>query len=122
MSFENAVPVPPVTTPASTSDKALIILSHLSVFVGAPFLLPFIVWLVKKSDPDVVGRHAAEVLNFHLSWLIYSLCALPLCLVWIGFPILCLLGISALILAIVGAVRAADGVLYRYPLTIRFLD
>jgi uncharacterized Tic20 family protein len=76
---------------------------------------------VKRSDADVVSAHAAEVLNFHLSYLFYSICVLPLVFVLIGVPLLVLLGLASLILAVIGAVRASDGVLYRYPLTIRLV-
>jgi uncharacterized Tic20 family protein len=104
-----------------TSDKVLVLLCHLSVFVGAPFLLPFIVWLLKRHEPDVVGAHAAEVLNFHLSYLLYTLCLVPLVFFWVGVPLVMLIAFAGLVLAVIGAVKASDGILYRYPLTIRLV-
>ena len=109
------------SAPVATSDKALMILSHLSTFLGVPILLPFIVWLVKRDEPDAVAAHAAEALNFHLSWIFYSICLIPLVFVVIGIPLLVVLGLTSLVLAIIGAVRASEGVLYRYPLTIRLV-
>ncbi len=120
MSFENAATVPPAA-PLATSDKALMILSHVSSLIGVPFVLPLVVWLVKKNDPDSVAAHAKEALNFHLSWLIYSLCCIPLMFLYVGIPLVGVLVISGLILAIIGAVKASDGILYRYPLTIRMI-
>ena len=120
MTLENSAPLP--TAPVATSDKALMILCHLSVFIGAPFLLPLVVWLVKRRDADMVAAHAAEVLNFHISYLFYSLLCVPLTFIFIGIPLLILIGLASLILAIIGAVRASDGVLYRYPLTIRLVS
>jgi uncharacterized Tic20 family protein len=120
MTFENTAAVPPA--PVASSDKALMILSHLSSLIGVPFVLPFIVWLVKKNDNDLVAAHAKEALNFHLSFLIYTLCCIPLAFIWIGIPLIVALAVSSLILAIVAAVKASDGVLYRYPLTIRFFS
>jgi uncharacterized Tic20 family protein len=125
MSFENAIPVPPAPAPAaatSSSDKALMILSHVSSLIGVPFVLPFIVWLVKKGENDMVAAHAKEALNFHISWLIYSLCCIPLCFLWIGIPLIALLAISGFVLAIIAAIKASDGILYRYPVTIRLID
>lgn len=119
MTFQSSPAIP--SAPVASSDKALMVLCHLSTFLGVPFLLPFIVWLVKRNEPDAVSAHAAETLNFHLSWIFYALCLVPLVFVVIGVPLLIILGVSSLILAIVGAVRASDGVLYRYPLTIRLL-
>jgi uncharacterized Tic20 family protein len=122
MTFENTAAVPPPPAPVASSDKALMILSHVSSLIGVPFVLPFIVWLVKKNENDLVAAHAKEALNFHLSFFIYTLCCIPLAFVWIGIPLIIVLAISSLILAIVAAVKASDGVLYRYPLTIRFFS
>lgn len=121
MTSDSASVPPLVASPVATSDKALMLLCHLSVFVGAPFLLPFIVWLLKRRDADAVGAHAAEVLNFHLSFLLWSLLCIPL--VWLGVGIVFVgaLWLAGLILAVVGAVKASDGVLYRYPLTVRLV-
>lgn len=110
-----------VSPPVATSDKALMILCHVSALIGVGFVLPFIVWLVKKHDADPVADHAKETLNFHLSWLLYALVCVPLTWILIGIPLLILLGVAAIVLAIIGAVKASDGVLYRYPLTIRFI-
>jgi len=105
----------------ATSDRALMILSHLSAILGVGLILPFIVWLIKKSEPDMVAAHAAEALNFHLSVLLYGILLLPLCMIVIGIPLLIFIGIASVVLAIIAAVRASDGVLYRYPLTIRLV-
>jgi uncharacterized protein len=119
MTLESSATVP--SAPTATSDKALMILCHLSAFVGAPLLLPFIVWLVKRRDPDLVAAHAAEALNFHLSLLLYAILLIPLCMIVIGIPIAVVMGLASIVLAILAAVRASDGVLYRYPLTIRLV-
>lgn len=110
------------TAPLTTSDKALVILCHLSVFIGVPFLLPFIVWLVKRNEPDTVAAHAAEALNFHLSYGLWALCCIPLTFLFIGGPLLFAIALATAVLAIIAAIRAAEGVLYRYPLTLRLLQ
>ena len=110
-----------VNPPLATSDKALMILCHISALMGVGFVLPFVVWLVKKNDPDMVVDHARETLNFHLSWLLYVLICVPLTWILIGVPLLVGLAIAAIVLAIIGAVKASNGILYRYPLTIRFI-
>lgn len=128
-------PPPPASspfqpTPAFSGDKALIILSHLSALIGVGFLLPFIVWLVKKEDNQQVAAHAKEALNFHISLLIYTLCAAPLVFMLIGapfvfmligIPLLSAIGIGGIVLAIVAAIKASEGKFYRYPLTIRLI-
>ena len=109
------------SAPVGTSDKALMILSHLSALFGVGLILPFVVWLVKRHDPDTVAAHAAEALNFHLSLLLYALLLVPLCIFLIGIPLLIIMGLASIVLAIIAAVRASDGLLYRYPLTIRLV-
>lgn len=114
---------PPVYSRAtpSGSDKAWVILSHLAGFLGVPIILPLIVYLAMKNESAYVAENARESLNFHLSWLIYSLCCIPLTFVLIGVPLLILLGLAAIVLAIIAAVKAADGGCYRYPLTLRLV-
>jgi uncharacterized protein len=110
-----------LSAPSSTSDKALVILSHLSALIGVGLILPLIVWLVKRHDADTVAAHAAEALNFHLSLVIYGICLIPLCAILIGIPLLIIMGIASIVLAIIAAIRASDGGFYRYPLTIRLV-
>ncbi len=119
--------VPPLTTnlpPSATprgSDKIWTVLSHLSVFLAVPFILPLVVYLVMRDESRYVSENAREALNFHVSLLIYSLCCIPLALIGIGFLLLFVIWISSLIFAVVAAVKSSDGSCYRYPLTIRLI-
>jgi uncharacterized protein len=111
---------PPAQPRSESNDKLLAVLCHVSFFIGVGFILPLIVYLVKRDDSVFVAAHAREVLNFHISLFIYCICTIPLLFILIGFPIYFGLGVMAFICAIIGAVRAADGTYYYYPLTIRF--
>lgn len=126
--------MPPYTPPAvpptggaparsipSGSDKIWTILSHVSWYIGVPFLLPLVVYLAMKGDSEYVADNAKEALNFHISVFLYSLCLLPLVWLLIGIPLLVVMAIIVLILSIVAAVKAANGIVYRYPLTIRLV-
>ena len=53
--------------------------------------------------------------------LIYDAVALILCFILIGIPILILLWILNTVFVIVASIKASEGQLYRYPLTIRFI-
>lgn len=98
-----------------------VVLSHLSSLIGVGFVLPLVVYLVMRSESEYVACNAREALNFHISILIYSLCCIPLVFVLIGIPLLMAIGIGALVLSIMAAVRSADGECYRYPLTLRLV-
>jgi uncharacterized protein len=88
---------------------------------GGHILPPLIVWLVKRAESAEVDAHGKESLNFQLSMLIYSIIAGILMLILIGLVLLPLLHVANLVLVIMASLRASEGQLYRYPLTIRFL-
>jgi len=104
------------------SDKLLSILCHISPFLSVPFLLPLIVYLVKREDSKLVAAHASEAFNFHLSLAIYAVPCWFLIFILIGIPLLLALGLMLFICAIVAAIKASEGGFYRYPLTIRLLS
>ena len=106
------------------------LVSLLGYFIGfGEFIGPLIIWMMKRNDSPFVAHHSKEALNFSLTQMLLLIIALviclPLCLIVIGIPLLIgSLGILFLwhvIAAIIGAVRAGEGELYYYPLTIRFL-
>lgn len=53
---------------------------------------------------------------------IYAIISAILCLVVIGFVFLAILYVMDLVFTIIAAVKANDGVAYRYPFTIRFIQ
>jgi len=115
-----------IAKPPAGPERTWEVLCHasalLAYFVGGLGLLgPLIVWLIKKSEYPSVDTHGKEALNFQLSVLIYGLVCLLLTLVFIGFFLLIALGIFALVCVIIASVKASNGELFRYPLTIRFL-
>ena len=95
-------------------------LAHLITFVSS-FIGPLVIYLVKKDESAFVGDQAKEVLNFHISVIIYAIGAALSCLVLIGFVLLPALGVFVLVVTIMGAIAAYDGKMFRYPLCIRFL-
>ena len=116
-------PAPQPAFSAKGSDKIWSMFSHLSVFLGIGFLLaPLVIYLAMKDESEYVAANAREALNFHISVLLYGLCCIPLCLIFIGLPLLILLGVAMYIFAIVATIKAADGGCYRYPLTIRLVQ
>lgn len=115
-------PINVTPTSVDSSHRLLAILSHGAVFLGVPILIPLIVYLVSKNDRTVVSTHAAEVLNFHLSFFLWTLLCLPLIpLFGIGAFFIAVLAISTFILTIIGIVKAANDEVFRYPLTLRLI-
>jgi uncharacterized Tic20 family protein len=96
-------------------------LSHLSILFGVGVILPLVVYLAMRKESDYLASNSREALNFHISIYIYSLCCLPLAFIVIGIPLLFVIGLGSLVLAIVAAIKAADGRCYHYPLTLRLV-
>jgi uncharacterized Tic20 family protein len=112
------------TTPQERTWAMACHLAALAGITGIPFAHifgPLVVWLIKKDDFPLVNDQGKEALNFQLSMTIYGLVALVLCFVLIGIPILIALLAFDFIMVIIACVKAAEGVPYRYPLTIRFI-
>jgi len=115
-------PINVTPKPIDSSHRLLAILSHAATFLGAPILIPLIVYLVAKRDQTIVPVHAAEAFNFHVSWFLWSLLCVPLVFLFgLGTLLIFVLGIAALVLAIIAIVKAANDEVYRYPLTLRLL-
>jgi uncharacterized Tic20 family protein len=101
-------------------EKTLALLSHILCFVGG-FLAPLIIWLLKKDQSAYVAEHAQESLNFQISIMIYSFIAGLLCFVLIGFVLLPAIGVFMLVVVILATIKAYNGEMYRYPLTLRLI-
>ncbi|MFA6723465.1 MAG: DUF4870 domain-containing protein [Lentisphaeria bacterium] len=107
-------------------EKQLGLLLHLSFFAGfivpiASILVPLIIWLLKRDNSKFIDDTGKEVLNFQISLFIYSIIAGVLCLLLIGFLLLFIIFIAAIVCAIQGAIKANQGETYRYPYILRLL-
>ena len=117
--------------PASSSEstRSWCIGLHLSGLSGlilsfalAHIVVPLVIWLLKRADSPEIDLTGKEVINFQISYTIYSLIAGVLCFVLIGFVILPIVIIVWLACIIIAAVKTSNGENYRYPFTIRFLS
>jgi uncharacterized Tic20 family protein len=104
--------------PASSSESARswCIGLHLSGLSGlilsfalAHIVVPLVIWLVKRADSPEIDSTGKEVLNFQITYTIYSLIAGALCFVLIGFLILPIVLIVWLVCIIIAAVKTSNG-------------
>lgn len=100
---------------------------HFSLLAGlvvplAGFVLPVVLWQTKKGEMPSIDAHGKAVVNWMISSLIYTVVCIVLAFVIIGIPLLIVLGILSIVFPILGGLKANDGVLWRYPLSIRFLS
>ena len=99
---------------------------HLSALLGiwVPFgtlIGPLILWQMKREKDPFIDAQGKEALNFQLTVAIASAICFVLMFVLIGFVLFGLLALGALVLTIIGGVKAGEGVAYRYPFTWRLI-
>lgn len=104
------------------AENAYLMLMHLSQLLGvllplAGFVAPVIMWITNKDTNANVDLHGKNILNFTISYLIYSA---VLAITIIGIPLLFVLGILYLVFVIMAAVKANNGEYWRYPFIIQF--
>ncbi|HIK43344.1 MAG TPA: DUF4870 domain-containing protein [Leptolyngbyaceae cyanobacterium M65_K2018_010] len=114
----------PISTPESRQWATL---AHLSALSGLiiPFgciVGPLIIWLIKREEMPFVDHQGKEALNFNLSMTIYMMVAAILIFVLIGIPLVILLAVTWIVLVVWAAVKAKEGIAYRYPLTLRLIQ
>ena len=135
---EFVVPGRAEATPGLSSERRWTAMCHLSWLLG--FFIPFgniigplIVWLAKRHDYNEVDLHGKESLNFQITWAIGgAMIGGLIVIITFGLKVpgagmfavaLLIFGALAMfVLPFVGAVKAARGHFFRYPLTIRFLQ
>ena len=99
---------------------------HLAAFAGyitgIGFILgPLVVWLLKRDTSAFVNDQGKEAVNFQITMLLAFIVSCVLIIVLIGIPLLIAVGIIDLVFTIIAAIKASEGVAYRYPLNLRLI-
>jgi len=122
----------------SAEEKQWAMFAHLSALAGGIltsgwagsigcFIGPLIIWMVKKDTMPFVDDQAKEALNFNISVALVFLALFLLSIVTLGIgliiaiPAWIIVGIAWLVFTIIAAIKAHEGVAYRYPLTLRLI-
>lgn len=130
-------PPPPSAGGPPQEERQWAMFAHLSALAGGLltsaiggwgfFLGPLVIWLMKKDSMPFVADQAKESLNFNITVSAIFLILLILTILSLGLgailtlPIMLVVGIGALVLIIMAAIKANDGVAYRYPFAIRLV-
>ena len=112
------------TTPTVTTWGMLCHLLSLCQLLGMPFgnvLGPLVLWLVKRKEDPFVEVCGKESVNFQLSMTLYMVISFLLMFVFIGIFTLIAVMVMNIVYTIIAAIKASDGIAYRYPGTIRFI-
>jgi uncharacterized Tic20 family protein len=68
-----------------------------------------------------LDEHGKNAVNWLISAGIYAVVSVLMVLVIVGIPMLIALGIASIVFPIVAAIKANNGELWKYPLSITFL-
>ena len=133
--FENltaAPPPPDMGTPPSSDERTWALIGHLSALSAfvtgfGGIVGPLIVWLIKKDTQAFAADQAKEALNFNITVALVGVVLLIFSIVSFGIGLLLawpagvVLFFAWLVLTIVAAIKANEGVAYRYPFTLRLV-
>jgi uncharacterized protein len=135
---ETATAPPSATSAPTDEEKKWALFAHLSILVGGlvtfgwaasfgSFIGPLIIWLIQKDKMPFVADQAKEALNFGITLTLACFVLLMLTIFSLGLgalitiPAFMAIGIAALVLVIIAAIKANEGVAYRYPVALRLV-
>jgi uncharacterized Tic20 family protein len=100
---------------------------HLSQFCGyiiplAGLITPIVLWQIKKEESPILDQHGRVVLNWIITALLVGILFGLLCFVFIGIPLLMILGLVGIIFPIIGGIKANSGEIWKYPCSIEFFS
>jgi len=103
----------------------LLHLSQLAGFIvpGLGLAAPIVIWQIKKDQFPELDPHGKMVTNWIISLVIYCVAASLLSVVTCGFGAVLFIPVAvvAIVFPIIGGLKARDGVLWKYPITIKFI-
>ena len=109
-------------------NRQLLVFTHLSQLLDfvtgiGGFIVPLLLWLLKKDEVFDMDRHGKAILNFRISMFLYLLICIPFVLLFgLGLLGFIVIGLFYIIFPIINAVRASNNQQPNYPLSIKFLS
>jgi uncharacterized Tic20 family protein len=105
-------------------ERLWAMLMHFSLLLSYAFIglvLAIVIWQVKKKELPGIDAHGKNVANWIISEVIYGVISFILCMALIGVPMLMALGVIGIVFPIIGGIKANNGQVWKYPLTITFI-
>jgi uncharacterized Tic20 family protein len=110
---------------ATNDEKTWALVAHfggaLGMFLGAGaagWLAPLVALLAKGNESPTVRQHAVAALNFQLLWSIIGIIGWATACLVIGFFVAFAAMIIGIIFGVIAGMKANEGQLYRYPMTV----
>jgi uncharacterized Tic20 family protein len=124
------IPPPPPAGDVSLTenDKTMGMICHLAAFAGVVVPFPFVniigplvVWVTQKDKSPFIDYHGKESLNFQITVAIAVTVAFLSLFLLIGFVLLPAVSIYAVVMTIIAAIKAKEGLRYRFPYSLRLI-
>lgn len=125
-------PEPPPGLNPDANEKQFALFVHLSALLGffIPFgniIAPLVLWQIKKNESAFIDDQGKEAVNFNLTLLLIGVGLVLLTLITFGIgalltvPVGLALCVAWLVFAILGGIKANEGIAYRYPYILRLI-
>ena len=107
--------------------KMWALILHLSLLAGliiplGGLIVPVVIYILKKEELPGLEPHWNVVVNWIISVIIYAFVSTILIFAFgLGILLLWALSLLALVFPIIGAIKANDGEVWPYPLSIQFI-
>ena len=111
----------------NADEKLWGMLAHLLMLI---VIGPVLVFFTKAKESSFVRAHAVEALNFQITLFLFNIAVTILSSIigamsgGLGFLLNCIsipVGIAALVFLVIASMKANQGLLYQYPVNIRFI-
>lgn len=121
--YDQAIPPPRPEAPKLTNEqKTFALCAYLIPLVtNTTFIVPLIIWLLKKGQDAYIEKHAKESLNFQITFAIFAIVAYLSVFIIVGFILLPAVIITYIVFAIIASIKAYQGEEYKIPICIRFI-
>jgi uncharacterized Tic20 family protein len=85
------------------------------------WIAPLVALLAKGNESPTVRAHAVSALNFQILWSIIAVVGYILICVVIGIVVAIAAWLIATIIGVVAGLKAVNGELYRYPMSVNLV-
>jgi len=113
-------PRSPLLIESTQDERTMAMLCHLGGVVSS-FVIPLLIWLIKKGQSKFVDNQGKEALNFQITlFFCYFIGGIIACF-GLGLIVILAVWVDCLVFSIIGGLAAQRGEVYRYPMTIRLI-
>lgn len=109
----------------SVKNENLIMLmmaAGIMLFNIVGFIVVYFVWKEYSKDSSFIKVNGARLLDFHISFFIYEIIAVILCIAIIGAFMLPIIGLIQFVCSIIGMIKYGGHNEYVYPLSFKFIQ